>query len=76
MAALPAIYRRDIKLPDGSITYVLEGADGMAYSVRPTPNYYPVMPTLRGTMSADPNTGTAMFESADIVAYLERTYAA
>ena len=24
----------------------------------------------------DPNTGTSMFESADIVAYLERTYAA
>jgi glutathione S-transferase len=24
----------------------------------------------------DPNTETAMFESADIVAYLERTYAA
>ena len=24
----------------------------------------------------DPNTGAAMFESADIVAYLERTYAA
>jgi glutathione S-transferase len=23
----------------------------------------------------DPNTGQAMFESADIVAYLERTYA-
>jgi glutathione S-transferase len=23
----------------------------------------------------DPNTGRAMFESADIVAYLERTYA-
>jgi hypothetical protein len=25
---------------------------------------------------ADPNTGTEMFESADIVAYLRRTYSA